>query len=389
MSIVRQDQPVNASEPVRANRGETNLYFVGIGSDADTSTTDAPAFVGTPDGSMVLHACAYSTSNTVAQSDVGTAFSCDRTSFQASFTPLSSLPIGTAVIYDLHAKDIQGWVGDWPSFAELPTGQAVDSIAWTGGNYYRFNGTEWINETGNITGDGVTDVFSSITFTIQDSGNGGGGGETGTFTRNDQSRTWTIGTSVGTSSQFTVGGTGSTQDAYENGSAPVILSTADDPINSGTQYAYNATASTETNSNGHGTLDRLPTGSTFDVVQYNSSGNEVAGDSYVYNIVCIDANGDIVYSTLTINIATSGGGDGAVKTINAAALAAFTSTTNRISAPFVQDFSDVLNNPSGTGTLAVVGPFANCSASDFSVNGNIVTCTKSNGGDFNFNLEVI
>ena len=50
MPLLRLEQPTGNSGAWdgSAIEGQTNRYFIGVGTDSDTSTVDAPAFQGTP-----------------------------------------------------------------------------------------------------------------------------------------------------------------------------------------------------------------------------------------------------------------------------------------------------------------------------------------------------
>lgn len=359
---------------IAATLGQSNAYYIGVGSDASTATTDAPTATGTPTGTLVIHAVNFSTANTAS---AGGTVTIDRTTSVITYTPLTSLAVGDAIAYDVHLKDIVGWVGEFASQAALPTtGVAVNSIAFSVDNYYQYDGATWNNIGGNYQGTEVTDVFASITFDIAASGTGGGTG-TGTGTTlvaNDITLSYT-----GTSPQsYTISTT-----IYTGGTAPVQLSTVDDPASTGGNYPYAAASSTATGS--PGTLNRV--GDTG--VSYVASGSEVVGDSYVYNVTVVDANGTIDYGTVRINISSTGTGTGTgVKSINQTALSALSSSINRIDSPFSLDLTSAINNPTGTGTLSTAN-WVNCSATDFTFNGNTITCTKSSGGDFNFDVTVI
>lgn len=382
MTISRND---TNRENARAQAGVTSSFFVGVGTDNSASTADESRFSGTPNGSLVLHAVNFSA--TVNSVNDGGMISFDRSAVTVDYTPLSALSIGTTVTYDLHAKDIVGWIGVSPDSSNLPNGSNGD-VTYSQGNYYRHNGSEWVDEGGNYTAAGISEnIFSSIRFQI-------GQGFEGRHLTVD----WVVGTAAGNASQFVIGGTGRATDLYSGGTPPVTLSTVNNPANSDSVYAYSPQGSSEAVASTHGTLERLSNDTN--IAQYNATGNETPGDIYQYNVVAVDASGQVAFASLKVRIVdeSNGGNTGGntgggttssgVKSIDSDALAALSSPSVRIGQPLDIDLSGVMINPNGTGTLRIA-QYVNCSAADFQVTGNRVRSIRDIPGDFAIRFEVV
>ena len=107
MALTRLDQPTGNSDQWdgSAIQGQTNLYFVGVGTDSDTGTVDAPTFQGQPEGVLVIHGINFSEdNNTVSNGGVALV---NRTTSALTYTPAGTLQVGDVVCYDVHGIDIK------------------------------------------------------------------------------------------------------------------------------------------------------------------------------------------------------------------------------------------------------------------------------------------
>ena len=414
MPLLRLEQPTGNSGAWdgSAIEGQTNRYFIGVGTDSDTSTVDAPAFQGTPDGALIIHAVNFSEdNNNVANGGVAIV---DRTTSVLTYTPAGSLQVGDVICYDVHGIDIKGWVGEYPDIASLPTNAEQNDIARAqNANYYQYDAGQsppWVDIGGAPSNSAfITNIFSKIFFTITASGSAAGGGagggtNNGTLTVRGAVVDWALNTSVGAASQYQVAGTGQSTDIYFGGQAPVRLSTVDDPEQTASEFPFSSQPSTEASINTHGSLSRLADNAT---VQYNPTGNEAVGDSYVYNVVVVDGAGEIEYTFIRVRIvAASSGGSGGntfgnvgggtntgAKSINQTTLSTFSTaagTPGRRTGPFTLDMTPHLNNPNGTGTLNVTN-LVNCVPSDFIIDNvaNTIQYTGESGPDGSFDPVVV
>ena len=359
---------------------------------------DCAVFAGQLDSAtetMVLHAINYSnltTDNPAGQNTIpiGSVGSMSRqvSAIRAVYTPDASLPVGTRLHWDIHAKVFDGWAGEAANLAGLPDATLYNGsygFNQSDSQYYRSDGTNWLSRGGNPTassGDAVTDVFGYVIFNIAQSQATG----TSAFEALHQA----VDAPASQNTQFVIAGTGSAaQDTYRNGSAPVALRASDTiALAAGGSLPYSAAASSLATQGTEGTLVKV----TDTTVEYQASGNETIGDEIVFNLVWLDANGNIVYSSLRVIITaavTGVGGTGDPISFNTASLP--TSTARRETSPGeVIDLRPYLNNSSGPGIIGITNP-VNVLAADISINNatRSMIISKASGGDYQFDFTVI